>query len=551
MRNWILPLSVAVGLPAILSLAVVGCNGDDDGTVGESNCVDEVDNDNDGVTDCDDPDCASTLACDNDTDTDDTDTDTDDTDTGDILKTLGDAAAVVTGEDNDDWAGFSMGGGGDINGDGNQDIIIGAPKHDCKDAGGNTLVDSGAAYVVFGPVSGNISLSDADITICGGRADAQLGYTVALAPDVTGDGNDDIVVSAPRESAGRAFIFSGLTASPDPLIADLRAEPSVITIDLQGEGTEFRFGQALFVAAADRRSPTTVWVGSDAYSGRDAGTSNLGRTYSFPSPLDPAEEQYRASRSSTTFTGANEKEDSGGSIVVGDFDGDGENDMVIGATRAPNGATLNTGAAYVQYGDFSDRRWTLDQVDVTFSGSAENQGFGHKVANAGDLNDDGVDDLAVGALTAGNENGAVYVWFGKRDEWVSGDAQTVDVVFEGERAFDRAGHGVDGVRDMTGDGIADLAIGAIGSDLESVSERGVVYLISGADNHTGAIGLEDAAYQTFAGVLRNEQAGHRILGLGDVTGDGNNDFLVGAYRSGAAGDDTGAVYVMAGPILGN
>jgi len=550
MRNWILPLGLGLGTTTFLALLAVGCDGGEEDPV-ERNCSDEVDNDNDGVTDCDDPDCAATLACD-DGGTDDTDDTGETDDTGsDLLPILGDTAeATITGEDEETWTGFSMAGGQDINGDGTPDVIVGAPRMTCQDGNGNEMSASGAAYVFFGPVSGDLSASNADITICGARPDAQLGSWVGLSPDLTGDGAADIVVSAPRERSGRVFVFSGLEPSSERYLADPGAEGTPVAVDIVGEGSEFHFGDTFTVAdpARGETLPKLV-VGADAWSDQSSGSAgaNLGRTYIFESleiPEGESQLQIRASRADSWWTGATAGEDSGRSVAVADFNGDGDDDLAIGALGTSFDGAPNGGAVYVIWGNYAGSRSSLDEADAVLQSRVSEEGVGQVVRSAGDYNDDGITDMIVGAHKASSNSGVSYIWFGTNAGWTTSDTGAVEVALRGVSANDNAGHSVDGLGDVTGDGIDDVLIGSINVSAQGSSQRGAAYIIAG-DSFTGAADLDQAAWATYLGTAAEEVAGHRVAGVGDMNGDSTPDMLIGAYR---ADDLTGAVYLLAGPI---
>lgn len=541
MRNWTLPRSIVLVIPLLAATLLVSCKGNEEPDLGEQNCVDGEDNDQDGATDCDDPDCASTLAClEPDTDTDsDTDSDTE----PDNYPTVATAAATYYGEDAEDWAGFSVAGDVDVNGDGENDLVIGAPNHDCDDINGNTLEDSGAAYVIFGPLSGTKDLGDADVKICGDGSNNQLGYAVALSKDITGDTVGDVIVSAPRAGSGRVYVLSGLTASPEPVYLD----ETTITAQLKGEGSEDHFGYALSVGYVDNNSANpTLAVGADAWSDRTGALPNAGKTYLFTGPLP---DDQSASRANTWFVGVENSEASGRDMGMGDFNGDGKGDVAVGALRADGGAT-DSGKVYVKFADVEGTRFQVTDADATLSGVEEAGGVGQVVDLAGDINDDGVDDLLVGAHTAGgrSENGAAYVWYGSYDGWSDATTGDVDLVLKGVTAFDRLGHGAAGVGDVTADGIDDIAVGALGADFGSLSLSGATYIVAGGSALGGSYDIENTDFTVWTGAVRDEQTGHRVAKGGDLTADDRDDVIVGAYTNRTNGEKAGAVYILASPF---
>src|SRR4030095_8610822 len=113
----------------------------------------------------------------------------------------GDGAFLV-GEAEFDWAGTSIAWIGDVDGDGSEDLLVGAPYAD--DGGAET----GSAYLFYGPVFGTVDLSDADAVLVGEVSYAEAGQAVAAAGDVNGDGRADYMVGAPGDGGGVAYLLT-------------------------------------------------------------------------------------------------------------------------------------------------------------------------------------------------------------------------------------------------------------------------------------------------------------------------------------------------------
>jgi hypothetical protein len=209
---------------------------------------------------------------------------------------------------------------------------------------------------------------------------------------------------------------------------------------------------------------------------------------------------------------------------AGDLDGDGFGDLIIGATNAHPGSGF-TGSTFVYSGATGTLIWRFDGIqDAELMGSS--------VANAGDVDGDNVNDVVVGARSAAHHGrafaGAVYVYSGAtgKEIWR----------FNGKAAYDNFGSAVAGAGDVDGDGHADLMIGIPNADPNNLLYAGAAHVYSGA---TGEI------LWYFNGVGAGDQLGESVSGGGDVNGDGFDDVIAGAKNvEGSA--SMGNAYVWSG-----
>ncbi len=210
---------------------------------------------------------------------------------------------------------------------------------------------------------------------------------------------------------------------------------------------------------------------------------------------------------------------------LGDVNGDGRADVLVGARQKQGGASTVPGYASVYSG-------ATGAVLYTVSGLAANDQFGYDVTGGYDVDGDGVNDFAVGIYgedTNGSNAGSVNVY--------SGATGTLLYSLYGDNKLDHFGNALSLVGDLDGDGFADLVVGAVNDD-NNGTDSGMVRIFSG---NTGTVlGQVD-------GLAAGDGLGYSVSDFADTNGDGKPEFLAGAWRvDGAAGADTGAVYLIDG-----
>ena len=468
---------------------------------------------------------------------------------GDIPVT--DADAWFYGESAVDRVGQGdpgMANGGDLDGDGTDDLVVSAIFAD--DAGTN----AGVVHVFFGPVSGaGVGVTTSDVEISGEAAGDLLGRSVVAAGDVDNDGFDDLFVSAQGEATngtntGAAYLVAG------PLTAGSSGVGSLATTKFVGAAAGDLIADLAPAGDVDGDGNDDLLISAQFLDA--GGTTDGGGAYLIYGPTTTASYDLASPRSSDArFIGEVDGDEAGSSLWGGeDLDGDGTPDIIVASRYYDNGSDTDSGAVYVVHGPVSGDV-DLSAADARFVGenSSDELGYGAGVSTAGDLNGDGYQDLVAGARfndRGGTKSGAGYVILGPITSGTLDTMSNADAIFVGEAASDQTGDSVSGPGDVDGDGVDDLLIGSGWYD-STASNGGAGYFILGpVTAGTGVVDLSNADGR-FLPEGDNDRL--RITGGGDLDADGYADILIATQNnstnSATAGSQHGAAYLFYGKGL--
>jgi hypothetical protein len=378
----------------------------------------------------------------------------------------------------------------------------------------------------------------------GAAAGDDAGDRVSNAGDVNHDGREDLIIGAYtadgglREDSGVAYLVRSAPAkrvklgSGAPGIVEIRGGHKGDNVgqmvqgigDVNGDGRPDQAVGSYSVKARGRSKAGSIWV---ILSTAGKKVISLGKPRAGIVRID----------------GSAEDAELDPAAGAGDFNGDGIGDMVVGETDA----------AYVILG-----RRDFQAVDLADPGDhvlaispAGQESLGTRVAGVGDVNGDGLADVAVGYA-----GGAVVV-FGRRDI-----SKTVDAGAEGSGSYDigpagsnppaSLGDALAGVGDVNGDGRADIAVTASNAPARGKRRAGVVAIYYGkADAAAQAYPPPAGQGMRILGAGNDDRAGYTIAGPGDLDGDGPPEVLVGAFLAGGLDRvDAGVAYRVSPPAGG-
>jgi len=476
----------------------------------------------------------------------------------------------ITGNAIGDYLGYKVSTAGDINNDGYDDIIIGAYYKNNR---------QGAAYVIYGGQESSFSDLDLSTTsldplttgfmITGNAAGDYFGFAVNTAGDINNDGYDDIIIGAHFKNSdqGAAYvIYGGDKSAMSNIALDLTAlNPLTTGFMITGNAAGDQLGVSVSTAGdINNDGYDDIIVGANAknndqgaayviYGGAKSTMTNIALSVT---PLTPT---------STGFmiTGKATNNLFGISVsTAGDINNDGYHDIIVGA----HFTNSYRGEAYVIYGgaksSMSNIALTSTTLNPTSTGFtiAGNTGdyLGASVSTAGDINNDGYDDIIIGTFIKNSYQGAAFVIYGGEKSTMSNwdfslgatlNPTSTGFVLTGNAAGDYFARSVSKAGDINNDGYDDIIVGAPNKN----SNQGVAYVIYGGAKSTRSnIDLSSTTLDplttgfTITGNAAGDYFGISASTTGDINNDGYDDIIIGAYYE---NNRQGAAYVIYGEIL--
>lgn len=351
------------------------------------------------------------------------------------------ASADATLVGNSDWSGEGLAHGGDIDGDGWPDLVVGAPDND---TGG---YDAGAVYIIYGPITGSATLDAVGTRTIGAATSDGIGDSVWSGGDLTGDGTPDILAAGVSANSWKGAVWQLDGAAPPSTVASatgvLHGQGSSTYLDNVSAGDLDADGQLDAVVGGFGSSwsgAAAVWVFSGGLSGSMSTTD--------------ADTVRYAGRFSDDYSVPEARFD---------VDQDGYDDLLVGAPYQKTPAGDRSGALFVFYGPLSGTA-ELRTADAVVNGPGPDSYMGYRMTGGGDTNGNGVSELMVSAIWADGWDGRAYLFEGALHgayaaAWANEDFYRSGMVYASDYTW--MGSSLAFVPDLNGDGNDEVLIGGM------------------------------------------------------------------------------------------
>lgn len=329
----------------------------------------------------------------------------------------------------------------DLNADGADDLFIGAPNY------GTT--DYGAVFVLYGSIGEEIedqTLSGSDIILVGPQTGDYFGSYIARIGDMDDDGYEDISIGAPRSEEGlsRVWVLYGSATELTTGTTNI----NTLGVRLNNENNDDQLGTVGYVGDVNNDGYDDLFAAAPQYD--SAGLSANGSTYLV---AGQSAELTNGAINGIKFVGLANSDQIGTALAGGDIDGDGYNDLMF------NKNSSVSGEIYIVYGRSTPISLNL-QYEQNFTGEETGDRFGTSIV-AGDLNNDGYDEVLFGASGRFSSTGGVYILYSTVDTDGDGEPGTEGILFDGTDSNDN---------DFDNDGIEDSVDTVLDTDYEVIGD---------------------------------------------------------------------------------